>query len=69
MERWLRLMRTEVLWNCVPAGKSLEQSAGLVQVSVGPGMPRMLQACMFVAQNLTSLRDAGKASDEPGCEE
>jgi hypothetical protein len=69
METWLRSMRSEVLWNCVPASKSLEQSAGLRRGFGGFRNVKNVAGVRVCCWSLMNLRDIEKAYDEPGCEE
>ena len=58
----------ELRRNCVPASKSLEQSAGLRRGFGGSRQAKNVAGVQVCCQNLTNLRDVGKASDEPACE-
>jgi len=63
------LTRTEVLWNCVPASKSLEQAAGLRPGFGGSRNAKNVAGVQVCCQSLTNLRDVEKASVEPAREE
>jgi len=63
METWLRPMRSEVLWNCVPASKSLGRGFG------GFRNAKKVAGVRVCCWSIMNLRDIEKASDGPGCEE